>query len=174
MPGAAASRVARRQYFHDEYLPGSDVDLFLYGLNEKQAEEDVAAQDVSKHAPVRARTPVPTAKRGAPNNWISGKWYHAVSCPAWSGRYIFQIRWRPGGTLKGASKGISFGAKGHSSEIISGKKADGAFEFTERSDKGFIAHYQGSIGPGTSVLSGTYRNTRSGTRCHFVMRRFRM
>jgi len=34
----AASRVARRQYFHDEYLPGSDVDLFLYGLNEKQAE----------------------------------------------------------------------------------------------------------------------------------------
>ena len=136
--------------------------------------EDVAAQDVSKHAPVRARTPVPTAKRGAPNNWISGKWYHAVSCPAWSGRYIFQIRWRPGRTLKGASKGISFGAKGHSSEIISGKIADGAFEFIERSDKGFIAHYQGSIGPDGSVLSGTYRNTRSGTRCHFVMRRFRM
>jgi len=34
----AASRVKRRKYFHDTYLPGSDIDLFLYGLNEEEAE----------------------------------------------------------------------------------------------------------------------------------------
>lgn len=31
------SRVARRQYFHETFLPGSDIDLFLYGLDEAQA-----------------------------------------------------------------------------------------------------------------------------------------
>ncbi|MEM8617644.1 MAG: hypothetical protein AAGF20_12010 [Pseudomonadota bacterium] len=75
----------------------------------------------------------------APDSWISGKWYHAVSCPAWSGRYVFHIRWLPGGALEGASEGISFGATGHSSEIVSGKVAEGAFELIERSDKGFLA-----------------------------------
>lgn len=35
---AATTRVLRRKYFHDEYLPASDIDLFLYGLDETQAE----------------------------------------------------------------------------------------------------------------------------------------
>jgi len=34
----SATRVKRRRYFHDTFLPGSDIDLFLYGLNETQAE----------------------------------------------------------------------------------------------------------------------------------------
>lgn len=36
--GRAATRVKRRKYFHDEILSGSDIDLFLYGLNQDQAE----------------------------------------------------------------------------------------------------------------------------------------
>jgi len=34
-----AKRVVRREYFHDEFLPGSDIDLFLYGIDETQAEK---------------------------------------------------------------------------------------------------------------------------------------
>jgi ankyrin repeat protein len=36
--GAAATRVKRRKYFHDTFLPGSDIDIFLYGLDQAQAE----------------------------------------------------------------------------------------------------------------------------------------
>ena len=35
--GFGPQRMRRRKYFHDEFLPGSDVDLFLYGLNEDEA-----------------------------------------------------------------------------------------------------------------------------------------
>ena len=35
--GFGPQRMRRRKYFHDEFLPGSDVDLFLYGLNEIEA-----------------------------------------------------------------------------------------------------------------------------------------
>lgn len=35
---AATTRVLRRRYFHDTFLPGSDIDLFLYGLEPSQAE----------------------------------------------------------------------------------------------------------------------------------------
>lgn len=34
----SSTRVQRRKYFHDNFLPGSDIDLFLYGLNETEAE----------------------------------------------------------------------------------------------------------------------------------------
>lgn len=37
--GFGPQRIARRKYFHDEFLPGSDIDLFLYGLTEEQAKE---------------------------------------------------------------------------------------------------------------------------------------
>jgi len=37
--GPSATRVKRRKYFHDTFLPGSDIDLFLYGLNAQQAED---------------------------------------------------------------------------------------------------------------------------------------
>lgn len=32
---------SRRKYFHDEAYPGSDIDLFLYGLDQKAAEEKI-------------------------------------------------------------------------------------------------------------------------------------
>lgn len=37
--GPSKTRVLRRKYFHDQYLPSSDIDLFLYGLDEDAAVE---------------------------------------------------------------------------------------------------------------------------------------
>ena len=35
------SKRALRQYYHEELAPASDVDLFLYGLNEEEAKEKI-------------------------------------------------------------------------------------------------------------------------------------
>jgi ankyrin repeat protein len=35
----ALRRVQRRKYLHDTFLPGSDIDLFLYGLSQEEAEQ---------------------------------------------------------------------------------------------------------------------------------------
>ncbi|OLP78067.1 hypothetical protein AK812_SmicGene41801 [Symbiodinium microadriaticum] len=51
----AEGRSKRRQYFHDEAFPGSDVDLFLYGLGEKEAE----AKLVEIFEAVQAANPYP-------------------------------------------------------------------------------------------------------------------
>jgi hypothetical protein len=35
------SKRALRQYYHEQLAPASDVDLFIYGLNEEQAIEKI-------------------------------------------------------------------------------------------------------------------------------------
>lgn len=35
------SKRALRQYYHEKFCPASDVDLFLYGLNEEEAIEKI-------------------------------------------------------------------------------------------------------------------------------------
>jgi N12 class adenine-specific DNA methylase len=35
------SKRALRQYYHEELAPASDVDIFLYGLDEEQAKEKI-------------------------------------------------------------------------------------------------------------------------------------
>ena len=56
--GFGPQRTARRKYFHDEYLPGSDIDLFLYGIDEQQAKEKLLeiydAVQAASPFPVRA------------------------------------------------------------------------------------------------------------------------
>uniref|UniRef100_A0A7S3QAV0 Ankyrin repeat protein n=1 Tax=Chaetoceros debilis TaxID=122233 RepID=A0A7S3QAV0_9STRA len=56
--GFGPQRMARRKYFHDEYLPGSDIDLFLYGIDEEQAKEKLLeiydAVQAASPFPVRA------------------------------------------------------------------------------------------------------------------------
>lgn len=139
----------------------------------KRSERDQAReQHVSQDGAMYATFKTPTGQSIASNNRISGKWYHAISCPAWSGRYIYHIRQYPGEALQGFSVGISFGAKGRSSEIIAGKALDGKFEFMERADATFIAVYNGMVVEDGAKLSGTYINSRSGVPCHFVMKRF--
>ena len=39
IPELGPRMVECRKYFHDKFLPGSDIDLFLYGLNEEEAEK---------------------------------------------------------------------------------------------------------------------------------------
>jgi len=51
----AEGRSKRRKYFHDEAFPGSDVDLFLYGLGAKEAE----AKLVEIFEAVQAANPYP-------------------------------------------------------------------------------------------------------------------
>ena len=90
-----------------------------------QTREQHVFQDGSTDATFKT----PMGQSIALRKWISGKWYHTISCPAWSGRYIYHIRQFPDGALQGFSFGISFGAKGHSSEIISGKALGGSLSF---------------------------------------------
>lgn len=142
------------------------------GFGTPRKADGIDAPRLSKLTVTHSRLRLPKTGNAATDDRISGKWYSAVSCPAWSGRYIFHISRLADGALRGSSIGVSFGAKGHSSEITSGTISSGAFEFIERSDKGFIASYQGSIGPDGSALSGTYKNTRSGLPCHFAMKRY--
>jgi hypothetical protein len=38
---SSESKRALRQYYHEQLAPASDVDLFIYGLNEEQAIEKI-------------------------------------------------------------------------------------------------------------------------------------
>lgn len=141
------------------------------GLGKPRTKDCVQAECISKTSLIYSRFLPSESRDIAKDIRISGKWYSAVNCPAWSGRYIFRIQRLPDGALQGSSIGVSFGAKGHSSEIASGTISSGTFEFLERSNKGFLAFYKGRIGSDGSALIGTYKNTRSGMLCHFVMKR---
>ena len=50
--------MARRKYFHDEYLLGSEIDLFLYGISEDEAKDKLLefydAVQAASPFPVRA------------------------------------------------------------------------------------------------------------------------
>ncbi|KAK8027172.1 Ankyrin repeat protein [Apiospora marii] len=57
-----ASKRSLRQYYHDKFCPASDVDLFLYGLDEKQAVEKIKQIETQIRDAILAETTVVRTK----------------------------------------------------------------------------------------------------------------
>lgn len=53
--GNGQKRMKLRKYFHDEFLPGSDIDLFLYGISEEDAKKKL----LEIYDAVQAASPFP-------------------------------------------------------------------------------------------------------------------
>lgn len=104
---------------------------------------------------------------------LTGKWYASLTCPIGSGRYVYRFRQRADGQLTGTSKGVSFGVTGTTGILRSGRIRGGQFSFLEQVSEGYAIEVSGQAEIRDEFLSGSYLNSKSGTRCRLTMRKMR-